>query len=291
MSIFADSEGRFGRFPAHGWAGLFLTAAAWVLNWTLDGPRTHVYFFPLWLGYALTIDAVVAVRRGSSIFLRSRVRFGLLFVVSAPAWWLFELFNWHTRNWQYVGAELFSDAVYALLATIAFSTVMPAVFGTAELVRSFSWVDGLGTGWRIRRTTPVSAGFFIAGLLLLAGIIAYPDVFYPFIWGSLFCLIEPANIWLGRPSLFDSLERGDWRPALSLALGALICGFLWEFWNAQSFPKWTYRTPGVDFWHVFEMPLLGYIGYLPFGLELYALAHLLLGKRLGINLDKDLSRN
>jgi hypothetical protein len=61
----------------------------------------------------------------------------------------------------------------------------------------------------------------------------------------------------------------------ALALGALVCGFFWELWNFYSYPKWTYHTPGVEFLHVFEMPLLGFLGYPPFGLELYALAHLI----------------
>lgn len=57
---------------------------------------------------------------------------------------------------------------------------------------------------------------------------------------------------------------------------ALVCGVFWELWNWHAYPKWVYDTPGWDFWHVFEMPLFGYLGYLPFGLELYPLAHLLL---------------
>ena len=62
---------------------------------------------------------------------------------------------------------------------------------------------------------------------------------------------------------------------MALALGALVCGFFWELWNFYSYPKWTYHTPGVEFLHVFEMPLLGFLGYPPFGLELYALVHLI----------------
>lgn len=261
-----------------------LVLVAWILNWSLEGPRTHILFFPLWLGYALAVDGLVLVRIGSSILTRSLPRFCLLFAVSAPAWWLFELFNHHTRNWQYQGRELFSDLEYAVLATIAFSTVVPAVFETAELVRSFSWVDRLRHGPRITGSRRVTSGFFAAGLLVLIGIAAFPDVLYPFVWGAVFCLIEPMNVWLGRPSLFDSLGRQDWRPTVSLAIGALLCGFFWEFWNIGSFPKWTYRTPGVEFWYVFEMPLLGYIGYLPFGLELFALGHLVRGDELGVDL-------
>jgi len=38
-------------------------------------------------------------------------------------------------------------------------------------------------------------------------------------------------------------------------------------WNWPSAAKWIYTVPYVDRWHVFEMPLLGYAGYLGFGLE------------------------
>jgi hypothetical protein len=73
----------------------------------------------------------------------------------------------------------------------------------------------------------------------------------------------------------EYLERGDWRPIVSLSVGALICGFFWEMWNYYSWPKWIYHTPGAQFLHVFEMPLLGYGGYVPFALELFVLRNLL----------------
>ncbi|MEX0748272.1 MAG: hypothetical protein WD275_09755, partial [Rhodothermales bacterium] len=144
------NESTFRRFPVHGAAGLVLVAIFWPLNWLLEGPRTHTLFFPLWLGYILAVDGLVFARRGHSIFKRSRQEFVLLFLVSAPAWWVFELFNLRTRNWVYVGAELFSDLEYALLATISFSTVMPAVFVSSELVRSWAWVEALPEGPRVR---------------------------------------------------------------------------------------------------------------------------------------------
>lgn len=272
------------RFPVHGWVGVLLVAGSWSLNWTLDGPRTHILFFPLWLGYALAVDGLVTIRRGSSIFTRSRRKFVLLFVLSAPAWWIFELFNSRTGNWQYVGSDLFSDFEYAVFATLAFSTVVPAVLESAEFVRSFSWTNRLPPGPRVPVSRPVMLGFFSAGWLLIFAITTLPTIFYPFVWGTMFCLIEPINVWIGRPSLFDALERRDWRPAVSLALGALLCGFFWEFWNMYSNPKWTYDTPGANFWHIFEMPLLGYIGYLPFGLELYAFGRLIRGRHLGVQL-------
>jgi hypothetical protein len=56
-----------------------------------------------------------------------------------------------------------------------------------------------------------------------------------------------------------------------------MCGFFWEMWNFYTYPKWIYRIPFVDFFRIFEMPLLGYFGYLPFSLELFALYHFVIG--------------
>jgi hypothetical protein len=259
----------------HGWAGLFLICVAWPLNWALPGMRTHLLFFPLWLGYALAVDALVLRWRGTSLLTRSPRDFALLFAYSAPAWWLFEALNWRTQNWEYLGAERFGGLTYFLLTTLSFSTVMPAVFETAELVRSAGWMRRLSNGPRLKPTRPLLLAMLGVGFAMAALSMSLPGYFYPFLWGSAFFLAEPVNAWLGRPSLLGYLGRGDWRPVVALALGALVCGFFWELWNFYSYPKWTYHTPGVEFLHVFEMPLLGFLGYPPFGLELYALAHLI----------------
>ncbi len=269
-----------GGLAWHGWLGLLLVALFWALNWGLEGLRTHVLFFPLWLGYILTVDALVLRRRGTSLLVRSARGFALLFLASMPAWWLFEAINARTENWQYLGAGQFSDPAYALLASVAFSTVMPAVFETAELVRSFGWMDRserLRDGPRLRPTRGVLRIMLTAGLAMLALLLIWPTVFYPFVWGAAYLITEPVNARLGNRTLLDFTKRGDWRPLAALALGALLCGFFWELWNVYAYPQWVYHTPGVEgFPHLFEMPLPGYLGYLPFALELYALAHLLL---------------
>lgn len=254
--------------------GLALIAVCWSLNWLLDGPRTHLLFFPLWLGYVLAVDGLVERRSGTSILRRSPARFVSLFFVSIPVWWIFEALNLRLNNWRYVGRELFSDLEYAILASIAFSTVVPAVFETAELLRTFRWTERLeGRG----RVAPHPVTWFAAGAAMLALVIAFPDRAYPLTWISLLFLADPIAHALRRGSLLDHLGRGDWRTPVTLALGALTCGFFWELWNWHSFPKWVYRTPGAEFWHVFEMPLLGYLGYIPFGLELHSMVHLIAG--------------
>jgi hypothetical protein len=105
-----------------------------------------------------------------------------------------------------------------------------------------------------------------------------PQIAYGLIWVWLLLLVDPLNALRGRPSLFEQATRGDFRMAAALAVGTLVCGFFWEMWNYYAFPKWYYTVPHIQFWHVFEMPLLGYSGYIPFAWELYALYQLVVGR-------------
>jgi hypothetical protein len=276
--------------PRHGWAGVLLLAVSWPLNWCLPGPRTAYLFFPLWLGYVLAMDALVYGRSGTSLWTRSRRGFTGLFLLSAPAWWLFELINQRTANWEYLGAGGFTSFEYYLLCTLSFSTVMPAVFETAELARTFRWVDSLRPGPRIPAKPAADTAWSLAGAAMLTLTLAWPKLFYSLVWISLFLILDPLNHRLGRPSLMQSLREGDWRPLAALAMGALICGFFWEMWNYWSWPQWIYHTPGVNFLHVFEMPLLGYGGYIPFALELFALKNFLWPRGPQLRIFKDNNR-
>ena len=255
--------------------GLALLLICWPLNWSLPGVRTAYLFFPLWLGYVLVMDALVAARTGQSLWQRSRREFILLFVASAPAWWIFEFINQRTGNWEYRGSRSFSQIEHFFFCTISFSTVMPAVFETAEWIRTFGWVQRLGAGPKLKQRPTLVPGLLVTGLAMIALTVAFPRYCYPFVWTALVFILEPLNRWLGRPHLLQDLEQGDWRPIISLCVGALICGFFWEMWNFYSDPKWVYHTPGAQFLHLFEMPLLGYGGYIPFALELFALRSLL----------------
>jgi hypothetical protein len=270
-------------WPVRGWVGITLVAVCWPLNWVLPGVRTSYFFFPLWLGYILIVDALVQRRAGNSFWSRSRKNFVLLFFISAPVWWLFELINLRTANWEYLGREAVNPFEFNVLATISFSIVVPAVFETADLMRSCRWVDRFASGPCIPVTRGVFVGLFVVGLVMLSAMLVWPKVFYPCAWISLVLIVEPINYCSGRPYFLRELRIGDWRTVVSLAVGALVCGFFWEMWNYYSFPKWSYHVPGLGFLKIFEMPLLGYGGYIPFALELYALKNFVWpnGPRLG----------
>ncbi|HEX8991047.1 MAG TPA: hypothetical protein VF784_05165 [Anaerolineales bacterium] len=264
-------------FPLHGWVGLALALVFWAINWTWVGLRTYWAFFPMWLGYCLTVDALVFMRTGTSLLARDWRKYVGLFLVSAPIWWIFEALNLRTQNWTYTGVDGFSPASYAFWTTLSFTTVVPAVFGSTELIASVSFLKGLRRGPIIKPNRATTLAFFVAGWLMLALLLIWPNVFFPFIWLAPFFIIEPLNVWLRNRSLADWTRVGDWRPVIALWSGVLLTAFFWEMWNYLSYPKWIYHVAWGGWLHVFEMPLLGYGGYLPFALELYAFYALITG--------------
>ena len=265
------------RLPFHGRLGLGLILIFWFLNWTLTGARTHWGFFPLWLGYCLAIDGLVFWRMGTSLLTRSPSKYVGLFLVSAPVWWIFELLNLRTQNWTYIGVEIFTSLEYAFWTTLSFTTVIPAVFGSAEFFASFGFVRRLKRGLVIGTDRRTTLFFFILGWTMLALLLIWPKIFFGFIWLSLYFILEPINIWAGTRSLALWTQTGDWRPVIALWCGVLLTAFFWEMWNYFSYPKWIYHVAWGDWLHIFEMPLLGYGGYLPFALELYAIYHFTAG--------------
>ena len=265
------------KFPFHGWIGILLVIIFWYLNWFLEGLRTDWTFFPLWLGYCLTVDAIVFKRKGTSLIKRNVKKYILLFVISAPVWWLFELFNSVTQNWFYDGKQYFTDLQFFLLASLSFSTVIPAVFGTSELAGTFQWIRNLNTLKKIKPTDNLLRLFVVLGIITLILEIISPQIFYPLIWITVYFLIEPVNIKMHNRNLLKFTREGNWQLVFSLWIGCLICAFFWEMWNYYSYPRWYYHLPMVNFLHVFEMPLLGYIGYIPFSLELFAVYNFITG--------------
>ncbi len=259
-------------------ASLILIAAAWWGSWhpaRIGGGRRFA-FFALWLGYIGAIDALVLRRTGSSPSRRGVGNWLLMFLASVPVWWSFEVLNRFLGNWEYVSSQPWAPLERFLLSSLCFSTVIPAVFTTAELVASFG-----APAWLARRppldpSPRVLARMVALGIGMLGGILVAPRFSYPTTWLCLLFLLDPLNEALGAPSVVRRLAHGDWRPIWYLASAALVCGVFWELWNYRADPKWIYHIPffgrgeRAAMPYVFEMPLPGYLGYLPFGVELYA---------------------
>jgi len=272
-----------GAFPAWGWVGLLVTAAGWFMAWTrfdwFANFQGHTFCLP-WIGYIMVINALSVKRSGTCLFTIAGKRFIVLVVGSAVFWWFFEYLNRFVQNWYYVGVADMGAPAYTLFASLSFATVLPAVVSTQYWLLTF---DLLGRGLQTRPLPqPVPQRMLGAAVLVVAALgLAFlgirPDQLFSLVWFAPLLIITGLQTLAGRPTIFAPLARGDWRWMISAALAALICGFFWELWNIGSLARWQYSIPYVDRFHLFAMPILGYGGYLPFGLECLLIGSVILG--------------
>jgi hypothetical protein len=274
-------------FPAWGWAVVVWLAASWALAWTrfswLEPFQSHT-FTPLWVGYIGVVNALTVRRAGSSLLTRDPMRFCMLFPLSALFWWFFEYLNRFVGNWRYVGIEDFGPVEYAFFATLAFSTVLPAVVSTAEYLGTFQRLDAAFASWfpvRLPRPKLAAALVLVITTLSLTGLAVFREYLYPLLWISPLLVIVSIQALSGRATVLTPLASGDWHGVVNYAIAALLCGFFWEMWNYGSLSHWEYSIAYVDRFRIFEMPLLGYAGYLPFGIECAAIAALVLSPSVG----------
>jgi hypothetical protein len=265
-------------FPLWGWAGVVWMFLAWAVAWSrlpsLAWIQHHTYVL-VWIGYIVTMLALTQQRAGSCMLTRRPLLLAGLAFVSAFFWWGFEFLNRGVQNWFYQNVENFSPLEYAIMATLSFMTVLPAVLATYDwLTTRPRLTAGLDDWLRIRFARPrlAGAGFALAGAAGLFFLPVYPNVLFPLLWLAPLAVLCGLLAAAGEATLFDDLSRGDWSTLVRLSLAALICGFFWEMWNMYSLARWVYAVPYVGRFHIFEMPVLGFAGYGPFGWECAAVA-------------------
>ena len=261
------------RLPLWGWAALAWIALWWWLAWTRQpwfawGQRYT--FTPLWLGLIIAVNALTWRRTGTCLLRRAPRQMAVLFAGSAAFWWLFEWLNRFVRNWHYLGVVDVGAVEYALHTSVCFSTVLPAVASVREWLGACGPLQERltdGPAWRSLSRPGLAWWLMAAGAtgLLLTGV--WPVYFYAALWSAPLLLAVGVSLWRRRSGWWTQIAAGDWRDAGSWALAALVCGVFWELWNYHSLAKWVYTVPFAQRWPVFEMPALGYAGYLPFGLE------------------------
>ncbi len=268
----APSAPRAARFPWWGWAGVALGAFAWIVAWNrFDwfAPWQKETFVLQWGSYMLVANALAQRRVGAAPALARPRRYLGLFAASAVFWWSFEYLNRFARNWRYVHIDDFTGTDYALAATLAFSTVLPAYYATCEWIAAWPRLDRAFRDWmviRFRRPRAAATAALVASAAGLAGLGLWPDLLFPLVWVSPVLVVVGVQTLRGRPHVLSGIAHGDWRRPVAAAAAALVCGVFWEMWNWRSLAKWQYDIPYVGRFHLFEMPILGYAGYLPFGL-------------------------
>lgn len=258
--------------PGHGWLALgALVGAEWLMFRRVEPVAT--YFTPLaWTAYILLADAAVFAVKGRSRLHDAPGKLAQAAVLSLPLWLLFEAYNLRLRNWAYVGLPENGVARHAGYAW-SFATITPAIFVTAELVASFGWFARPAPARTLSRsaeTAMVAGGAFCLAVPLLVPPEMGAYLFAP-VWLGFVLLLDPVNRRLQLPSLLGDLERGRRERLHALLASGWICGWLWEFWNYWAAAKWVYVFPMFQRWKIFEMPAPGYLGFLPFALECFAM--------------------
>jgi hypothetical protein len=247
------------------------------------------WFTPVvWTGYVLATDGWVARLTGRSYLTTARRDLVLVVLASIGAWWLFEWYNaprfWrggdalHGLWWQYHAMEP-NPFLRRIGYDWAFATIFPALFLTAAALRASVLRRARVRPWRPSPAL-LRASVGAGGVAVVLPLVVVSPWLAPLVWLGWALLLEPLNYRAGRASWLRDLERGDASRLLGLLASGAVCGVLWEFWNFWATTRWTYSVPYLGDVKVFEMPVLGYLGFPPFALECFAMYVWLRG-RLG----------
>ena len=227
-----------------------------------------------WYPTIVAMAAFIARREGRDPLTGNPLHALSLFAWSAVFWFFFELLNWRLDNWYYINVPADRTARWVGIS-LAFATVLPAIFLAARTLES--WTVFRHVPARAMRVTPLGLRLTsLAGLVFLVLPLAWPQRFFPLVWGATTLLAEPALYRRERDwSLIGDLERGELGRILRLLAGGAVIGLLWELYNSIARSRWIYTVPGLENLKVFEMPLLGFLGFPVFALECWSVFHLL----------------
>jgi hypothetical protein len=232
----------------------------------LGQPATRQWlFFFAWYPLILFLDGMLWRLKGNSWLLdrpRELLKMGFW---SVTAWLVFEALNLVLQNWGYAGV-LANPWVRWPGYALAFATVLPGILMSAEALGALgAWRGVPGRPVKLARDWEPPALLLGTACLMLP--LIWPRYFFPLIWGATFFLLDPFISLLGGRSLIQAWLEGERREHFCLLTAGLLCGLWWEAWNYPAAAKWVYTLPVANFGKVFEMPVLGYLGFLPFALE------------------------
>jgi hypothetical protein len=261
------------------WISALVLAVATVLMLARIEPMASWYYALAWYPTIAIADAWAQRRDARTPMLLDRpLVLVALLAWSAVIWFSFELWNLRLQNWYYVNVP--DQKLLRWIGTvIAFATVLPGIFAVTQLLGTYA------IGERVR-TRPFTLsdraliGLWIAGGVSAALVLLWPRQWFPLVWGATFFLIAPLNYHWGGRSLLREVAGGRWGLVIRLLLGGAICGLLWELFNFQARTKWIYTVPGLTDWKLFEMPVLGFLGFPPFALECYEMYRALVNLEL-----------
>ncbi len=239
------------------WTAAFLGVLAGV------GPFAQWLYFFAWWPLLLFLDGWLLLAKEESWLWDKFREFLRLAGWSVTVWLVFELFNLYLKNWRYVGIEPRLWVRWPGYA-LAFATVLPGIFLTAQVLKAKGFFQGRGRPLTLNHWQPL---FLLAGVACLVLPFVFPRYAFPLIWLTFIFLLDPVCDLLSGESLTRRWLLGERQEHLCLLAAGLLCGIWWEVWNYPAASRWIYTLPVLDFGKIFEMPVLGYLGFPPFALE------------------------
>lgn len=228
------------------------------------------YFTPIqWTGLILFLDGVQKWRVGTSLIADHFGEFVILCAISIPSWTIFEWYNLALKNWTYISLPDNLWVRYSGYAW-AFATISPGMFLIYQTLDRVLPGEDPDTIPRLRDW--VFYLFIAVGLVCLVAPIIWPSTHMtPLVWMGFAFFLDPINGRLGERSILTEFFTGHFRSMPIFFLAGLIAGLLWEFWNYWAISKWEYNVPYWGHIKLFEMPVLGFFGFMPFIIESYAI--------------------
>ena len=255
----------------YGWLGLAGLLSAEGLLFRGIRP-VAIYFTPImWSCYILLADAAVLAIRGHSFLHDQPKRFAALALLSIPLWLIFEAYNLRLQNWTYHGVPK-AWPLAMLGYGWSFATITPGIFETAELIESFGWFRP-ASKFEFSRIAQNCMILFGGACLLAPAAVPQATArrLFILVWIGFVFLLDPINYRIGLPSFIGDFERGCRSRFYALLASGFVCGWFWEFWNYWAAAKWYYIFPIFQQFKIFEMPVPGYLGFLPFALECFVM--------------------
>ena len=265
-------RGQYG-FPWWGWVGLVMFLGWLPVVWLRPGwaAKLQVHSFAIMgFGHAFLMDALACRRGAVSVFKANWTGFLGLLPVSAAFWWFFEFLNRFSRNWYFINMEDYTTFEYGFCFSLGCATILPSVLTTARWLGTFRLFNDRACAGMCRvdvASCPVRLLFAAVSLVGLVGVVFAPSILYPFLWLSPICAFVLIDTFLGLPTGLEPLGDGNWSRLWRWAVAMLLCGFIWETWGFWIEVRWVYTVPYLHRFCYAEMPLIGFAGYLPFGIE------------------------
>jgi len=229
----------------------------------------------VWPGYVILLEGVLVFQTGTSPVRLRPHHFATLCLASVFIWCVFDWINFYYINaWDYIGMPIENRWHRYWGYWLAYGSVVPAMLMSGQVFMNLGWFDRARSAkWRMPRWAKWFA--LTGGAMMLAWpFVAKDPVTNLTLWTSLVFFLDPINLKLGRPGMFRDWQNGWYGRTLAAFAGGLLCGLLWEFWNYWALAKWVYKLSflgHLEHYRYFEMPLIGLIGFIPFGLECWVM--------------------